>query len=127
MEAGESLEETVRRELREEVSIEVKDIRYFGSQSWPFPNSLMVGFTAQYASGEICADTNEVAEAAWFRHDAIPRVPPSLSIARKLIDAFIDKHSEHDGEIEPPRRQERQRRNESYLSFLGVLGGSRKG
>jgi NAD+ diphosphatase len=93
VEAGESLEETVRRELREEVSIEVKDIRYFGSQSWPFPNSLMVGFTAQYASGEICVDTNEVAEAAWFRYDAIPRVPPSQSIARKLIDAFIDKHS----------------------------------
>jgi NAD+ diphosphatase len=93
VEAGESLEETIRRELREEVSIEVKDIRYFGSQSWPFPNSLMVGFTAQYASGEICVDTNEVAEAAWFRYDAIPRVPPGLSIARKLIDAFIDKHS----------------------------------
>jgi NAD+ diphosphatase len=93
VEAGESLEETVRRELREEVSIEVTEIRYFGSQSWPFPNSLMVGFTAQYASGEICVDTNEVAEAAWFRYDAIPRVPPSLSIARKLIDAFIDTHS----------------------------------
>ncbi|MGI8691143.1 MAG: NAD(+) diphosphatase [Thermomicrobiales bacterium] len=92
VEAGESLEETVRRELREEVSIEVKDIRYFGSQSWPFPNSLMVGFTAQYASGEICVDTNEVAEAAWFRYDTLPRVPPGLSIARKLIDAFIEKH-----------------------------------
>ncbi|HEY8290831.1 MAG TPA: NAD(+) diphosphatase, partial [Thermomicrobiales bacterium] len=93
VEAGESLEETVRRELREEVSIEVEIIRYFGSQSWPFPNSLMVGFTATYASGEICVDTNEVAEAAWFRYDTIPRVPPSLSIARKLIDAFIEKHS----------------------------------
>ncbi len=93
VEAGESLEETVRRELREEVSIEVENIRYFGSQSWPFPNSLMVGFTATYASGEICVDTNEVAEAAWFRYDTIPRVPPSLSIARKLIDAFIEKHS----------------------------------
>jgi len=93
VEAGESLEETVRRELREEVRIEVKDIRYFGSQSWPFPNSLMVGFTATYASGEICVDTNEVAEAAWFRYDTLPRVPPGLSIARKLIDAFIAKHS----------------------------------
>ncbi|MHB8645713.1 MAG: NAD(+) diphosphatase [Thermomicrobiales bacterium] len=93
VEAGESLEETVRRELREEVSIEVKEIRYFGSQSWPFPNSLMVGFTATYASGEIRVDTNEVAEAAWFRYDTLPRVPPSLSIARKLIDAFIEKHS----------------------------------
>ncbi|MDQ2785145.1 MAG: NAD(+) diphosphatase [Chloroflexota bacterium] len=92
VEAGESLEETVRRELREEVSIEVKDITYFGSQSWPFPNSLMVGFTATYESGEIRVDTNEVAEAAWFRHDTLPRVPPGLSIARKLIDAFIEKH-----------------------------------
>lgn len=92
VEAGESLEETVRREIREEVSIEVKDIRYFGSQSWPFPNSLMVGFTATYASGEIRVDPREVAEAAWFRHDALPRVPPRLSIARKLIDAFIAKH-----------------------------------
>ena len=52
----------------------------------------MVGFTAHYASGEICVDTNEVAEAAWFRHDTMPRVPHGLSIARKLIDAFIDKH-----------------------------------
>lgn len=93
VEAGESLEETVRRELREEVSIEVEDIRYFGSQSWPFPNSLMVGFTATYAGGEIRVDPREVAEAGWFRHDALPRVPPSLSIARKLIDAFIAKHS----------------------------------
>ncbi len=92
VEAGESLEETVRRELREEVRIEVKDIRYFGSQSWPFPNSLMVGFTATYASGEICVDPREVAEAAWFRYDTLPRVPPGLSIARKLIDAFIEKH-----------------------------------
>ena len=92
VEAGESLEETVRRELREEVSIEVKDIRYFGSQSWPFPNSLMVGFTATYASGEICVDPREVAEASWFRYDTLPRVPPGLSIARKLIDTFIEKH-----------------------------------
>ncbi len=92
VETGESLEETVRRELREEVSIEVKDITYFGSQSWPFPNSLMVGFTATYDSGEICVDPTEVAEAAWFRCDALPRIPPSISIARRLIDAFIEKH-----------------------------------
>lgn len=92
VEAGESLEETVRRELREEVSIEVKDITYFGSQSWPFPNSLMVGFTATHDSGEICVDPTEVAEAAWFRRDSLPRIPPSISIARRLIDAFVGKH-----------------------------------
>jgi NAD+ diphosphatase len=92
VEAGESLEETVRREIREEVSIEVKDITYFGSQSWPFPNSLMIGFTAKYASGEICVDQNEVADASWFRYDNLPRIPPRLSISRQLIDAFVEKH-----------------------------------
>lgn len=93
VEAGESLEETVRRELREEVSLEVADIRYFGSQSWPFPNSLMIGFTARYAGGDIVIDENEVAEAGWFRWDNLPRVPPRLSIARQLIDNFVAKHS----------------------------------
>lgn len=98
VEAGESLEETVRREIREEVSIEVAEIRYFGSQSWPFPNSLMIGFTATYASGEIRIDPREVAEASWFRYDALPRVPPRLSIARRLIDAFVAKHGGTTGE-----------------------------
>ncbi len=93
VEAGESLEETVRREIREEVGLEIKDLTYFSSQSWPFPNSLMIGFTAKYASGEITVDTNEVAEAGWFRWDNLPRVPPRLSIARQLIDAYVAKHA----------------------------------
>lgn len=92
VEAGESLEETVRRELREEVGLEVRDITYFGSQSWPFPNSLMLGFTATYAGGEIVIDPNEVADAGWFRWDNLPRIPPPLSIARRLIDAYVAKH-----------------------------------
>lgn len=98
VEAGESLEETVRREIREEVSLEITDLQYFASQSWPFPNSLMIGFTARYAGGEIVVDPNEVAEAGWFRWDNLPRVPPRLSIARQLIDNFVAKHGGTTGE-----------------------------
>lgn len=90
VEPGESLEETVAREVWEEVGIEIKDIRYFGSQPWPFPNSLMIGFTACYASGDIVIDQNEIEAAAWFTKDSLPPVPGKLSIARKLIDWFIE-------------------------------------
>jgi NAD+ diphosphatase len=86
VEPGESLEETVVREVREEVGIEIKDIRYFGSQPWAFPNSLMIGFTATYASGEIVIDPKEIAEAAWFHKHKLPEIPSRISIARKLID-----------------------------------------
>jgi NAD+ diphosphatase len=89
VEPGESLEETVVREVREEVGIEIKDIRYFGSQPWPFPNSLMIGFTATYASGEIVVQPEELTDAAWFHKQNLPQVPPKLSIARKLIDWFV--------------------------------------
>ena len=89
VEPGESLEGTVRREIREEVGIEVRDIRYFGSQPWPFPHSLMIGFTADWAGGEIQIDERELADAGWFRADALPAIPPKLSIARRLIDAFV--------------------------------------
>lgn len=89
VEPGESLEETVVREVREEVGIEVKDIRYFGSQPWPFPNSLMIGFTATYASGDIVIEPQELTEAAWFSKHNLPQIPPKLSIARKLIDWFV--------------------------------------
>ncbi|MBS0658339.1 MAG: NAD(+) diphosphatase [Verrucomicrobia bacterium] len=86
---GESLEETVRREVLEEVGVHVHDIRYFGSQPWPFPNSLMIGFTAQWESGEIAIDPAEISDAQWFTIDALPPIPPPLSIARRLIDAWI--------------------------------------
>ena len=92
VEAGEALEDAVRREIREEVGLEVDSIEYFGSQSWPFPHSLMVGFTAQYASGEIRIDRNEIEDARWFSPGDMPRVPPPLSIARKLIDRYAGKH-----------------------------------
>jgi NAD+ diphosphatase len=89
VEPGESLEETVSREVREEVGIEVKDVRYFGSQPWPFPNSLMIGFTAVYAGGDIVLEEQEIADAAWFNKHHLPQIPPKLSIARKLIDWFV--------------------------------------
>nr|WP_290224763.1 NAD(+) diphosphatase [Trichocoleus desertorum] len=89
VEPGESLEETVAREVREEVGIEIKDIRYFGSQPWPFPNSLMIGFTATYASGEIVVQLAELTDAAWFHKQHLPQVPPRPSIARKLLDWFV--------------------------------------
>ena len=91
VEIGESLEQTLAREVREEVGVEVSGIRYFGSQPWPFPHSLMVGFTAQYAGGDIQVDGQEIVEARWFRADALPPVPPRLSIARQLIDAWVDE------------------------------------
>ena len=89
VDAGESLEECVAREVREEVGIEVASIRYFGSQSWPFPHSLMVGFTAEYAGGEIVIDPEEIVDAGWFRRDRLPEIPPSISIARRLIDGWL--------------------------------------
>ena len=91
VEPGESLEETVAREVREEVGIEIKNIRYFGSQPWPFPDSLMVGFTAEYASGEIVPEPTEIEAADWFHKSNLPPVPGKLSIARKLIDWFASQ------------------------------------
>lgn len=89
VEPGESLEEAVRREVLEEVGIAVDDVRYFGSQPWPFPHSLMVGFTARWAGGEIEPDGDEVVEAGWYAPDALPGLPTSFSIARLLIDDFV--------------------------------------
>ena len=92
VEPGESLEEAVRREVKEEVGIELKDITYFGSQPWPFPHSLMVGFTATYASGEISLNDDEIENAGWFEVENLPRIPGKISISRKLIDWFIERH-----------------------------------
>ena len=86
---GESLEEAVVRELGEEVGIEVENVRYFGSQPWPFPHSLMIGFTADWAGGEIVLEEEELVDAAWFSPDELPLVPPKLSIARALIDSAV--------------------------------------
>jgi NAD+ diphosphatase len=89
LEAGESIEEAVIREVREEVGIEVRNLRYFGSQSWPFPNSLMIAFNADYAGGELHPDPAELADAQWFTLDALPQLPPPMSIARALIDSTV--------------------------------------
>jgi NAD+ diphosphatase len=92
LEAGESVEEAIHREVREEVGIEVKDPRYFASQSWPFPHSLMLAFTAEYAGGELRPDTSEIAEARWFGPgDALPELSPKQSISRALIDAHLPR------------------------------------
>lgn len=88
VEPGESLEEAVQREVREEVGIEVAEIAYFGSQPWPFPHGIMIGFRAQHAGGEISLDDGELAEADWYGASGLPNVPPKLSIARRLIDAW---------------------------------------
>jgi NAD+ diphosphatase len=86
---GESLEETLVREVREEAGVTVGSLRYFGSQPWPFPNSLMIAFTAEWESGEIAVDRAELSDAQWFSVDDLPMIPPPLSIARQLIDAWI--------------------------------------
>lgn len=89
VEPGESLEECAAREVMEEVGIEIDNIRYFGSQPWPFPNSLMLGFTADYAGGEFHLEDAEIAEAGWFSPRNLPNLPQKPSIARQLIDAFV--------------------------------------
>ena len=89
VEPGESLEGAVVREVKEEVGVTVTDVRYQGSQPWPFPHSLMCGFRARYDSGELELDATEIADAGWYRRDDMPPIPPGISIARKLIDAWL--------------------------------------
>lgn len=86
LEAGESVENAIHREVEEEVGIRVSNLRYFASQSWPFPHSLMIAFTAEYAGGELRPNGHEIAEADWFDRDHLPQLPPRISIARALID-----------------------------------------
>lgn len=90
VEPGESLESTVHREVREEVGISIKNLRYFASQPWPFPDSLMIGFTAEYAGGEIHIDGQEIEDAQWFAREKMPDLPGPFSIARALIQDWLD-------------------------------------
>lgn len=89
MEAGETIEDTVHREVREEVNVRIRDLRYFGSQSWPFPNSLMIAFHAEYDGGDMQANPTELADAQWFTPEDLPSLPPPISISRALIEARL--------------------------------------
>jgi NAD+ diphosphatase len=92
LEAGESIEDAIHREVHEEVGLAVTDLRYFASQSWPFPHSLMIAFTAEYAGGELVLDANEIAEARWFGPaDDLPEIPTGVSIASELINAHLPR------------------------------------
>jgi NAD+ diphosphatase len=92
VEPGETFEECVKREVKEESGIDVNDIQYFSNQPWPFPDSLMIAFTAKYAGGEICVDNEEVSDAQWFSADKLPDIPGKISVARKLIDWFVENY-----------------------------------
>jgi NAD+ diphosphatase len=91
VEPGETLEQAVHREVGEEVGVALSDVRYWGSQPWPFPHSLMIGFNARWAGGDIVLDEREIADAQWYAADDLPSIPPGLSIARRLIDDWVSR------------------------------------
>lgn len=91
LETGESLEQCVQREVKEEVGIKIKNLRYFGSQPWPYPFGLMVGFTADYDRGELRLQKEELCEGDWFTRENMPDIPDKASIARHLIDDWLSK------------------------------------
>jgi NAD+ diphosphatase len=92
VEAGETLEQAIHREVAEEVGIQVYNLRYFASQSWPFPHSLMIAFTADYASGELQVDGREILEACWFVPNKMPGLPSPMSMAWRLIQDYLAHH-----------------------------------
>jgi NAD+ diphosphatase len=91
VEPGESIEQTVIREVREEVGVNVSNLSYRGSQPWPFPNSLMLGFHAEYQSGDIVLQEDEIAEAYWFPYTGLPLIPGKFAISRWLIDEYLSQ------------------------------------
>ncbi|MGV8842542.1 MAG: NAD(+) diphosphatase [Pseudomonas sp.] len=95
VEAGESVEQCVAREVREEVGLEVCNLQYFGSQGWPFPHSLMLGYHAEYAAGQIVMQPEEIEDARWFALNELPPLPAQRSIARYLIDLYVARRLGH--------------------------------
>lgn len=93
VEPGESLEECIKREIQEEIGIEIKNVKYFKSQPWPFPDSLMIAFTAEYAGGELTIDQDEIVDAGWYSPEDFPALPGKFSIARALIDHFVERQA----------------------------------
>ena len=93
VETGETLEEVVEREVMEETGIHIRNLRYFSSQPWPYPCGLMVGFFAEYDHGDIHLQHSELSRGGWFKYDALPNIPEKLSIARRLIDHWVDCRS----------------------------------
>jgi NAD+ diphosphatase len=91
VEPGESLEEAVAREVEEEVGLEIEGTTYVASQPWPFPSQLMVGFSARHRSGEIRLQDSEIVDAGWFGPDRLPELPGPFSLARRLIDGFLQR------------------------------------
>jgi NAD+ diphosphatase len=89
IEVSETAEETVEREVYEEVSLKVKNVKYFGSQSWPFPSQLMLAYTCDYESGDIKVDGNEIVDAKWFDIDNLPNTPPNSTLSGRLINSYI--------------------------------------
>jgi len=91
VEPGEDLEGAVIREVKEEVGVDVDGVRYVGSQPWPFPHSLMIGFRVNYAGGEIVLQEDEIMDANWYRKDDLPMIPPTMSIAGRIIEQWVNE------------------------------------